>query len=543
MTIFARSLLVGQRLPLLFFLLLIVAVALAWRSQAARPVPPTQESRPFPSPRAPEASRAEVERTCASCHAYPPPELFPESLWPHEVERGFKFLERGKVPADTPSFARVVEYYRRRAPEALPVLGRAAAPTEVPVRFQRTGYRLAQDSLTPGVANVRFLHLSDERKLDVVACDMVNGKVLTLKPYEPGAELRVVTSAIPNPAHAEVADLDADGIKDLLIANLGSEVPTDKRVGSVVWLKGQPDGSFMPVTLAGGLGRVADVQAADFDGDGDLDLVVAAFGWLEAGEILFLENRTIEAGKPIFVPSTVDSRHGAIHVPVADLNGDGRPDFVALFSQEHETVVAFLNAGNHQFLPQVIYNAPHPAFGSSGIQLVDMDGDGDLDVLLTNGDSMDSQMLRPYHGVQWLENTGSYPFRYHHLTALYGAQRAVAADIDGDGDLDIVAVCLLPGPYYQKLCREMDLDAVIVLEQVAPGRFVRHSLETVTCDHASCDLGDFDADGKVDLVTGDLFVQFGFNPINDRSGTDWVTVWRNAAGSGPSRSQAAHPSE
>jgi len=106
-----------------------------------------------------------------------------------------------------------------------------------------------------------------------------------------------------------------------------------------------------------------------------------------------------------------------------------------------------------------------------------------------------------------------------------------------------VAVCLLPGPYYQKLCREMDLDAVIVLEQVAPGRFVRHSLETVTCDHASCDLGDFDADGKLDLVTGNLFVQFGFNPINDRSGADWVTVWRNAAGSGPSRPHSAHPSE
>ena len=30
---------------------------------------------------------------------------------------------------------------------------------------------------------------------------------------------------------------------------------------------------------------------------------------------------------------------------------------------------------------------------------------------MTNGDSMDSQLLRPYHGVQWLENRGSYPFR------------------------------------------------------------------------------------------------------------------------------------
>ena len=76
--------------------------------------------------------------------------------------------------------------------------------------------------------------------------------------------------------------------------------------------------------------------------------------------------------------------------------------------------------------------------------------------------------------------SGLLPVPVHRLTSLYGAQRAVAADLDGDGDLDIVAVCFLPGSYYQSLCREMDLDAAILLEQVAPGRFVRHSLETMT---------------------------------------------------------------
>ena len=214
-------------------------------------------------------------------------------------------------------------------------------------------------------------------------------------------------------------------------------------------------------------------------------------------------------------------------MPVTDLNGDGRPDFVALISQEHETVVAFLNAGDHRFLPEVIYAAPHPAFGSSGIQLVDLDGDGDQDVLMTNGDSMDSEMLRPYHGVQWLENQGSYPFLCHRLTSLYGVHRAVAADLDADGDLDIVAVCFLPGDYYRSLCREMGLDAVILLEQTAPGRFVRHSLEAVTCDHATCDLGDFDADGKVDLVTGNLFKPVRARRSRGSTRADWVILGKN----------------
>jgi hypothetical protein len=474
-----------------------------------------------------EASREQVERTCGTCHAYPPPELFPKLGWPHEVDRGFRFLREGSVPADTPSFASVVAYYQRRAPESLPVPQRMVPPHEFPVRFERTGYRPARGLPSPGVANVRFVRLSDERKLDALACDMVNGLVLLLKPYEPKPELRIVTDAVSHPAHAEVIDLNRDGIKDLLVANLGSPTPTDDRVGSVVWLKGAPDGSFTPVTLAGGLGRVADAQAADFDGDGDLDLAVAEFGWLKTGRIHLLENRTTDDSRPVFVPSTIDSRHGAIHVVVTELNGDGRPDFVALLSQEHETIVAFMNAGDLRFRADVIYAAPHPAFGSTGIQLVDLDRDGDQDVLLTNGDSMDAQMLRPYHGIGWLENQGTYPFLYHRLTSISGVHRAVADDLDGDGDLDIVAVCFLPGGYYRRLCREMGLDAVVVLEQTAPGQFVRHSLEAVTCDHSTCDLGDFDADGKVDLVTGNLAIPYGGTTVENPPELDWVTLWKN----------------
>ena len=84
------------------------------------------------------------------------------------------------------------------------------------------------------------------------------------------------------------------------------------------------------------------------------------------------------------ISTTVDPRHGTIHVPVADLNGEGRPDFVVLISQEHETVVAFLYAGDRRFRREVVYTAPHPAFGSSRIQLVDLDGDGKVDLVTGN---------------------------------------------------------------------------------------------------------------------------------------------------------------
>jgi hypothetical protein len=398
------------------------------------------------------------------------------------------------------------------------LLVREASSRPAPTRFERHGFRLPDPRAYPGVSNVNLVHLWNDRRVDVLVCDAAQDQVLVLKPYEASPSLQVLAKGYCC-AHAEVVDLDGDGINDILLACLGSFYATDDRVGSVVWLRGSADGSFTPITLLEGVGRVADVQAADFQGNGKLDLVVAVFGWRETGEILYLENRTTDWSQPVFVPRVLDDRHGAIHVPVGDLNGDGRPDFVALISQEHETVVAFLNEGNGRFRKETIYTAPHPSFGSSGIQLIDLDGDGDLDVLLTNGDSLDAPyLLKPYHGVAWLENRGSFPFLHHRLLDLHGAMRAVAADVDGDGDLDIVVVTFLPAEYFPQRAN-LKLDSVILLEQTAPGKFVRHSLETVRCNHLTCALGDLDGDGKVDLVLG--------NFIKGAPQADAIEIWKN----------------
>src|SRR5262249_33300641 len=257
---------------------------------------------------------------------------------------------------------------------------------------------------------------------------MRRGQVMVYSPYEASPAWRVLAN-VSNPAHAEVVDLDGDGIQDILVANLGSFMPTDQRCGSVVWLRGRSDGSFTPHTLLDSVGRVADVQAADFRGVGKLDLIVAAFGWNHTGEIYYLENQTTDWSKPTFQPRVLDKRHGTIHVPVTDLNCDGHLDFIALISQEHEAIVAFLGDGKGNFTPMELYKGPHPAYGSSGIQLVDLNGDGKLDILYTNGDTLDKPyILKPYHGIQWLENLGDLRFRHHPITPMYGVHRAVAAD-------------------------------------------------------------------------------------------------------------------
>ncbi len=498
--------------------LAVISVSLGGAAYVLRSEPVPDEPRPAPV----EATAKAVRDFCGACHAYPPPDTLPRSAWRKEVKQGYDFFYRSVMQRETfPPLEEVVVYYESRAPAELELPARAPATAAAPLRLIRTGLRAGSEAGPPFVSSVIAATLFDERRPDLIVCEAGRGEIAVLRAGQEPPAYQVVGKA-PAPARAAVVDLDGDGKKDILVAALGNFFASDDRVGSVVWLRQTREGRFDPLSLLEGVGRVADVQAADFNADGKVDLVVAVFGWRETGEILLLENQTADWSRPAFLPRRLDDRHGAIHVPVADLNGDGRPDFIALISQEHETLVAFLNEGDCKFRKEVIFAAPHPTYGVSGIELADLDRDGDLDVLLTNGDALDAPyVLKPYHGVQWLENRGTFPFTHHPLVAMGGAERAVAGDLDGDGDLDVIAVAFLPEEHFPQR-KELGLDAVVWLEQAAPGRFVRHVLESETCDHLTCALADWDGDGRIDVIVG--------NAVRRRKQPEALVIWANGGG-------------
>jgi hypothetical protein len=133
---------------------------------------------------------------------------------------------------------------------------------------------------------------------------------------------------------------------------------------------------------------------------------------------------------------------------------------------------------------------------------------------------MDSNYLKPFHGVQWLENRGTFPFVHHPLTTMPGVMRAVAADLDGDGLLDVVAVSWLPGEVYPERGK-LGLDSVILLRQTSPGQFARYSLEKSSCDHPTCAIGDLMGDGHLELVAGNHYF------ANPPPKAEAITIWQN----------------
>jgi hypothetical protein len=502
-----------------------------------------------PSPTPDDATAAVIQKQCSKCHVPPLPEYLPRSFWRLRIQEMAQrsLMGTGVSPGEESTLWQIdlgplVRWFEARSPERLTLPEPWPEAKDQRFKFVRRTWNPPNAAPVPVISNTRFFDIDGDGRLEIVACDMGHGLVFIGDPDAKQGELREI-ARIPNPAQASMADLDGDGLRDLLIADLGDFLPGDHEKGSIVWLRQTAPGVFEKRVLVEKLARAAHVSAADMDGDGDLDLLVAAFGWHVVGSTFIYENQTTDWKNPVFVPFTIDARPGPIHVLPFDLNQDGRMDFVDLVSQQFEHVVAYVNRGkNKGFRAETIFRAPVPVWGSSGIDLVDLDMNGRMDLLMTNGDSLDDFTVRPFHGIRWFEGGNEFPWKQHDLAIMPGAHRAQAADMDGDGDLDVVACAFLPHaehPEFSQPGAKGDTSpfaSLGILEQVKPRVFERRPLEVGRLTHTSLDLGDFDGDGDVDIVTGN-FVGFTFTKTDTGFKSEaWVEVWENLSKSSTSTS-------
>ncbi|MCA9190300.1 MAG: VCBS repeat-containing protein [Planctomycetales bacterium] len=467
----------------------------------------------------------EIASFCGDCHALPKPNSFEQADWYDQVHMGYEFYARSqRTDLKPPPPQTVVQYYQAAAPERIqfPPVGEVDQQWRSKFDTTKLDWSEGDTYVMPAVASLKWLDPDGRGQSKLVVCDMRDGTVSLVEP-QPGNSSRVVIARLEAPSRVVQGDLDGDGRQDLIVGDLGSFNPYDHGLGRVVWLRRTGDAStFEATNLIQGIGRVADLALGDYDADGQLDIAVAEFGHRSVGSLRVLFGRRVD-GKQAFRFRVADIRPGTVRVISEDWDTDGRLDLASLVSQEYESVELFLNRET-KFNRQPVWHAGDLTYGSVGMEAVDLDQDGDLDLLTVNGDCFDNNYANLTHGVQWLENQGNLRFEHHPLCNLLGAYRALPADMDMDGDLDIVAVANLPTRVKPVQLRGQQQVSMLLLEQTSKMNFEPHVLELGTPRYPALEIADFDGNGKLDLAVGAQL--FGTDaPESQAAELPRLTIW------------------
>jgi hypothetical protein len=365
------------------------------------------------------------------------------------------------------------------------------------------------------ISHVQIVDLDGDSHPEILACDALAHRLVSYKRGSDGEWTEHQISAdMATPAHATVVDIDNDGDLDILVAILGSAFPDDSHVGRVLLLERNGD-RYLRHVLLESTRRIADIQAGDLDGDGDLDLAVAEFGYAR-GRVLWLENlgqRRFRDHQLLYAP-------GTINVPLADLDGDGDLDLIANVSQDDEEIWGFENTGGGRFKKRLLHKWLNFDIGGSGLITSDLDNDGDVDLLVTVGDNLEYAYTypQPYHGCFWFENTGGWSFTVHRISNLGGAHAASVTDLDGDGDNDVVLVSMFNAWHRDESA------SLVWLENDGHQKFTHQQIASEPTHLVTVATGDLDRDGRPDIVAGGWHVIPPFRRLGG------VTTWLSGSG-------------
>ncbi len=266
-----------------------------------------------------------------------------------------------------------------------------------------------------------------------------------------------------SPDAVAVADLNGDGILDIVTANYGDS--------TLSVLLGKGNGTFKPDSTFCICTAPFAVAVADLNGDGIPDIVTASYCNDTVDVLLGNGNGTFQKALAFPVGPGPDA------VAVADLNGDGIPDIVTA-NYCNGTVSVLLGNGNGSFQPALTYTVGSVPFALAVADL----GNGHADIVTANEGA---------GTVSVLLGNGNGTFQPAQTHTVGKKPEAVAiADLNGDGIPDIVTA-------------NYGDNTVSVLLGKGDGTFNPQKTFQVPGNPRSLVLADVNGDGRPDLVVSE----------------------------------------
>ena len=469
-----------------------------------------------------------VKSFCADCHAMPSAESYTKAQWAAVIRRGYDHYRlSGRQDLVLPSPAQVERYFVAYAPEVIDVPPAAALDLPAAV-VQHHRYGMFGKRVRPAqVTDIQWCQLTDGSSADgssadraLVYSDEGGGTVNLYQPDEFSSEVAVIARMV-RPGQIVCNDINRDGRMDFLVMDQGRADASDGNNGRLFLLsKAAEQDHYAMRVLFSNLAAETVFAAGDFDGDGDRDVVIA-----EPDSLVILDNVLIaDDGQPIVNLINLAPVPDLIALQASDFDQDGKLDLVALQGRQHERVLLLRNEGKHAFVSQTLFDANNPAFGCSDIEIVDLDQDADLDILLCNGDSGD-QDPRADQGVYWLENRGEGKLNSRVLFQSPGIRSARTGDFDGDGDLDVMTVALLPSQVSKRWIAR-GASPLVMLQQRDGGKFIPLHLSGHLHESRAISCGDFNDDGMDDIAIGNYFAPNDPESRSRQSAPD-LLIWQS----------------
>ena len=246
--------------------------------------------------------------------------------------------------------------------------------------------------------------------------------------------------------------------------------------------------------------------SGDVDGDNDVDLILYSRVLTDANAKRYQGRLDVllNGGDGTFGTPRVYSTdsEGFSEMHLADLDGDGDLDLVVI--DYNETLLVFPNAGDGRFMDPVSWRIPFhsPEVIWTSLWVEDLDGDDDPDLAISVASPVSS--FQPMFCVYF--NVGDGTFSDPDMYPLKGTPGSLTGvDLDGDGDVDMVVRSITPGLFGPAGVGLPPPDAVYVLRNDGSGGFSDIRSYPVGSAPVGTVAADFDGDGDLDLGVANVY--------------------------------------